>query len=123
MARPLNGTASLRVPSFIDNPTCSAPDIFLTTGFSVDGVVVLGQVTAAITIPVTYFPFGEPSFPSEWALSVTVYVEGGATGVIPSPGIDHDAITLISLVGKNSPVIVSDVMTLEPVEDLCGIGG
>lgn len=123
MARPLNGTASLRVPSFIDNPTCSAPDIFLTTGFSVDGVVVLGQVTAAITIPVTYFPFGEPSFPSEWALSVTVYVEGGATGVIPSPGIDHDAITLISLVGKNSPVVVSDVMTLEPVEDLCGIGG
>lgn len=123
MPRPLNATASLRAPGFLDNPTCSAPDIFLTTGFSVDGAVIPGQVTEEITIPVTYFPVGKVTFPSDWALSVTVYVEGGATGVIPSPGIDHDANILISLVDQNAPVVVGDVMTLEPVKDLCGIGG
>ena len=123
MRRPLNATASLRAPGFLDNPTCASPDIFLTTGFSVDGAVVPGQVSEEITIPVTYFPFGKITFPSDWLLTVTVYVEGGATGVIPSPGIDHDANILISLVDQNAPVVVGDVMTLEPVADLCGIGG
>jgi hypothetical protein len=95
----------------------------LTTGFSVDGAVVPGQVSEEITIPVTYFPFGKITFPSDWLFTVTVYVEGGATGVIPSPGIDHDASALISLVDQNTPVVVGDVMTVVPVQDLCGIGG
>lgn len=120
MNRPLAGAASLRQLDYIDNPTCSVPDVFLNTRFSVDGRVVPGQVSEPITIPVTYFSFsGGVSFPSDWALAITIYVEGGGSGTIPSPGIDHDVIVPVSLIAQNSDVIISDTLTIEPAADIC----
>jgi poly(3-hydroxybutyrate) depolymerase len=123
MNRPLKGAATLRPLDFIDNPTCSAPDIILNYTFSVDGLIVPGQISEPISIPITYFTFsGAVEYPSEWALSITVYVEGGADGTIPSPGVDHDAIVPLSVI---APDIVQDLtdtpLVLEAVGDLCGL--
>jgi hypothetical protein len=123
MNRPVRGVATLRPLSWIDTPTCSAPDIVLGF-FAVDGFLVPGQVSEPITMRVTYLDFsGTLQFPSEVALSLTVYVEGGSTSVIPTPGVDHDASTQLSLVSKETDVVVSDVLTLLPIPDLCGGGG
>jgi hypothetical protein len=53
----------------------------------------------------------------------TNYVEGGSTSVIPTPGIDYDLYTPISLISREAELNVSDVLTLTPVADLCGFGG
>jgi hypothetical protein len=121
MNRPVRGVATLRPLSWIDTPTCSAPDIVLGT-FAVDGFLVPGQVSELITIPVTYLDFSRIlQFPSdEFALSLTVYVEGGSTSVIPTPFVDYDAAAPISLVAKNSDVVMPEVLTLAPIPNLCG---
>jgi pimeloyl-ACP methyl ester carboxylesterase len=121
MNRPLRGVATLRPRSWITDPTCSAPDVVLGA-FSVDGYVTPGELSEPITIRVTYLDFsGQLQFPSEeYALSITVYVEGGSTGAIPAPGTDHDASAAISLVSKNAPVIMPEPLTLAPVPNLCG---
>lgn len=119
--RPLKAAATLRQLDFIDNPTCSVPDVFLNTQFSVDGRIIPGQVSEPITIPITYFSFsGGITFPSEWALTITLYVEGGSAGTIPTPGIDYDVIVPVSLISQNSDVVVSEVLTPVPAADLCG---
>jgi predicted esterase len=121
MNRPVRGVATLRPLSWVDTPTCSAPDIVLGT-FAVDGFLVPGQVSELITIPVTYLDFSRIlQFPSdEFALSLTVYVEGGSTSVIPTPFVDYDAAAPISLVAKNSDVVMPEVLTLAPIPNLCG---
>jgi len=121
MNRPVRGVATLRPLSWVESPTCSAPDIVLGV-FAVDGKLVPGQVSEPITIPVTYLDFsGTLQFPSDqFALSLTVYVEGGSTGAIPTPGVDHDAAAPISLVAKNLDVEMSEVLTLAPIPNLCG---
>ncbi len=121
MNRPVTGVATLRPVSWVSNPTCSAPDVVLGY-FSVDGSVIPGQLSEPITMRVTYLDFsGALQFPSDaYALSLTVYVEGGSTSVIPTPGVDYEASTPISLVGKNLPVVMPEPMTLAPVPNLCG---
>ncbi len=125
MNRPLKAAATLRPVSFIDNPTCSAPDVILNLNFSVDGRVVPGQISEEITIPITYFTFsGAVEYPSDWALSITIYVEGGADGTIPSPFVDHDAVVPFTVLDPiaNPIVDISDTpLVLKPVGDLCGI--
>lgn len=122
--RPLFAAITLRPLSFIDNPTCSSPDVILNYPFLVDGLLIPGQVSERIEIPVTYFSFiDQPAFPSEWALNITIYVEGGSTSVIPTPGIDYDLYTPISLISREAELNVSDVLTPSPVADLCGFGG
>jgi poly(3-hydroxybutyrate) depolymerase len=123
MNRPLRAVATLRPLSYIDNPTCSAPDVVLGV-FSTDGQVIAGQVSEPITFPITYLDFsGALVFPSEVTLGITIYVEGGSTAVIPSPGIDYDLSVPLALVSRDQDVIISDVATLSPVPDLCGFGG
>ena len=121
MNRPVRGVATLRPLSWVESPSCSAPDIVLGI-FAVDGKLVPGEVSEPITIPVTYLDFsGTLQFPSDqFALSLTVYVEGGSTGAIPTPGVDHDAAAPISLVAKNLDVEMSEVLTLAPIPNLCG---
>lgn len=70
---------------------------------------------------VTYLDFsGALQFPTDYyALSLTVYVEGGSSSVIPTPGVDYEASAPISLVDKNLPVVMPEPLTLEPVKDLC----
>ena len=76
----------------------------------------------ASSVPITYLDFsGLLSFPSEWALSITVYVEGGSTTVIPTPGVDQDAVTPVMLVDRNTELNIDEVLALEPVQDLCGV--
>jgi hypothetical protein len=117
----VNGVATLRPVSWITNPTCSAPDIVLGY-FSVDGRVIPGEISEPITIRVTYLDFtGALQFPTDaYALSLTVYVEGGSTSVIPTPGVDYEASAPIALVGKNLPVVMPEPLTLAPVPNLCG---
>jgi predicted esterase len=123
MNRPLRAVATLRPLSYILNPTCSAPDVALGT-FSVDGQVIPGQVSEPIRFPITYLDFsGALVFPSEVTFGITIYVEGGSPGVIPSPGVDYDLSVPLSLVTREQDVIISDVATLSPVPDLCGFGG
>ena len=120
MNRPLRSVVTLRAPSWVDSPTCSSPDVVLGE-FSVDGVLVPGEVSDPITLPITYLDFsGQLQFPSEVALSITIYVEGGSPTVIPDPGVDHDAANLVTLISRETDLIVSDVMTLTPVPNLCG---
>jgi hypothetical protein len=77
-------------------------------------------VSEPITVPITYNFFGaEDQFPSEWALNVFIFVEGGSTP-IPTPGVDYDAITPVSLVSRTTPIVVSEVLTPEPGGDPCG---
>ena len=120
--RPLKGAATLRPRSYIDTPTCSAPDVILNANFSLDGQLVPGQLSEKITIPITYFTFsGGVTFPSdEWALSVTVYVEGGSTSVIPTPGVDYELATPVSLIDRNLDINIDEVLTLKPVGNPCG---
>ena len=120
--RPIDFSASLRVPSFIDNPTCSAPDVILGGRRPIGGLMIPGQVSDPITIPITFgFGSGGLTFPSDWAVSITIYVEGGSTGPIPTPGIDYSAITPITLVSRSAPIVVSEVLVLEPGGNPCGI--
>ncbi len=117
--RPLNGAASLFPRSFADEPFCTAPEVFLNNTFSVDGLLTPGEVTEEITIPITYFAFNEIPFPSEWALQITIYVEGGSRP-IPVEGVDQKVVTPLTVSDRTTPVIIPDVLVLEPSEDLCG---
>ncbi len=122
MPRALRGATSLRVLSHIDNPTCTAPDIIMRPNFSADGLVIAGQVSEVIRVPFTYLTFpggGTLTFPSEWALSITIYVEGGSDGAQPFVGIDYNTIAPVSLVSQNTDIVVDEVLTLVPVADLC----
>ena len=118
--RPLNAAATLRPPEFLENPTCSAPDIVLNLRFSVDGLLVAGQVSEPITIPITYFG-GAFEIPSDWTLGITVYVEGGNDGTIPSPFVDHEISVPFTLVDRSTPVVFDEPLVLRPVGDLCGL--
>jgi poly(3-hydroxybutyrate) depolymerase len=122
MNRPLRGVATLRAASWIDpdQQTCTAPTIILGQ-FSVDGLIIPGQMSE-ITFPITYLDFsGQLQFPSnEYALSITVYVEGGSEGAIPTPGVDYDAETSIALVAEDQDLIIPEPLTLAPVPNLCG---
>jgi len=123
MNRPLRGVATLRPTSWLDNPTCAAPAVVLGT-FAVDGLVIPGRVSDLITFPITYFVFGgDVTFPSDWALSITVYVEGGSDSVIPTPFVDYDLSYPLTVTDRNLPVVIPEVVTLAPIPDLCGFGG
>jgi poly(3-hydroxybutyrate) depolymerase len=128
--RPLNAAMTLRPVDFLENPTCSAPDVILNLSFPVDGVVVAGQVSREITIPITYFTFsGAVEYPSDWALAFTVYVEPddpnqAPSGTIPSPGVDQDASILFTVRDPmDFPVVdISDTpLELRPARDLCNL--
>ncbi len=147
--RPLNAVPTLRPASYYDNPTCSAPPIVLSTPFSVDGLMVPGEVSAAITVPITYFSFTGPvDFTIPWTISIAVYVEGGSTGVIPTPFVDHEMKVLLIPPGydptnppggyvpppgaisvplppdKNTDLVIMPAVPvpLTPIPDLCGFG-
>ncbi|MCP4089099.1 MAG: hypothetical protein GY746_04830 [Gammaproteobacteria bacterium] len=147
--RPLNAVPTLRSASYYDSPTCSAPPIVLSQAFSVDGLMVPGEVSSASTIPITYFSFTGPiDFTIPWTLSIAVYVEGGSTSVIPTPFIDHELKVLLLPAGydpdnppggyvpptgaqtaimppdKNTDLFVMPAVPfpLEPIPDLCGFG-
>jgi hypothetical protein len=81
-----------------------------------------GELSEPITIRITYLDFsGQLQFPSDaYALSVTIYVEDGSDGVIPTPGVDHEASAPISLVSKETAVVMPAPLTLAPVLNLCG---
>ena len=117
--RPVDFSASLRVTSFIDNPTCSRPDVILGGRRPIAGLMTPGEVSDPITIPITYTFFGEETYPADWALSITIYVEGGSVASIPAPGVDYNSLTPITLVSRNAPVVIPDVISLVPVVDLC----
>jgi hypothetical protein len=118
---PLRAAFSLRPVDFIDNPVCSAPDVTLNYPYNVVGLLTPGSVSEQLEVPVTYFSFsGQPTFPSEWALSVSVYVEGGSSTVIPTPGVDYDVLVPVSLVARETDLVVPEVLTLTPVAALCG---
>lgn len=118
--RPLTGAVTLRPLDFINNPTCSIPTMFLNTNFSLDGVAAPGQLSGEITVPISYalIPIVY-SVPSDWALSITVYVEGGSRP-IPAPGVDHDALVPVTIVDKFAPLVVDTPVMVVPVEPLCG---
>ncbi|MGI9308897.1 MAG: alpha/beta hydrolase family esterase [Gammaproteobacteria bacterium] len=123
MNRPLRGVATLRPTSWLTEPGCSAPAVILGN-FAVDGLVIPGRVSDLIEIPITYFVFGgDVTFPSDWALSITVYVEGGSDGVIPTPDVDYDLSYPLTVTARETPVVIPEVLTLVPVPDLCGFGG
>ena len=121
MPRPLRGAMAFRRLSHIDNPTCSAPDIITRPNFSPDGLLIAGQVSE-LSIPFTYQTFpggGTLTFPSEWALTITIYVEGGSDGVTPTPGVDYNTIAPVMLVSRNTDIVVDEVLPLGLVADLC----
>jgi hypothetical protein len=87
----------------------------------VEGALIPGQLSEPITIPITYsfaFP-DEATFPSEWALNVNIFVEGGSTGNTPTPFVDYRVATPVSLVSLTTPVVVSEVLTPEPGGNPC----
>ncbi|MDP7042388.1 MAG: hypothetical protein QGF91_07075, partial [Gammaproteobacteria bacterium] len=63
---------------------------------------------------------GKLVFPADWALNVTIYVEGGSTGTIPTPGVDYAGNVLVSLTAKNADVLIPEPIPLVPGGDPCG---
>jgi polyhydroxybutyrate depolymerase len=121
--RPIRGVATLRPVSWLDMETCSAPDVILGI-FGVDGVLIPGQISELIEFPITYLDFsGKLVFPADWALNVTIYVEGGSASTIPTPGVDYAGNILVSLSAKNADVFIDDPIPLTPGNDPCGFGG
>ncbi|MEE4185843.1 MAG: hypothetical protein V2J12_08760, partial [Gammaproteobacteria bacterium] len=113
IARPLDGAISLLPPDYLENPTFTIPSVFLNTLFDV-GQVGAGD-TVTYTVPITFFVFsGDPvSFPSDWVLSISVYVEGG-TRPTPTPGVDHQVQIPFSFVARTNPAIVDGELELLP---------
>jgi polyhydroxybutyrate depolymerase len=118
--RPLTAAATLWPASQIDEPACSNPTIFLNTSIPLDGQVAPGQTSGVITVPIRWglIDLLYPS-PSDWALSITVYVEGGSWP-IPSPGVDHDAYIPVTVLGKNIPLDIGEPIEVTPVGNPCG---
>ncbi len=126
MNRPIRGVLTLRPLSYVDNKTCTAPDFILGLAFPLtEDQLIPGQISGEITVPITYFTFSGPAleFPSEHALAVAVYVEGGSQATIPTPGVDHEAAIAITLVQRDLDIILDQPLVLEPVIDVCGFGG
>jgi hypothetical protein len=118
--RPIRGVATLRPVEWLEMETCSAPDVILGI-FGVDGVLIPGQISELIEFPITYLDFsGKLVFPADWALNVTIYVEGGSTGTIPTPGVDYAGNVLVSLTAKNADVLIPEPIPLVPGGDPCG---
>ncbi len=117
--RPLMGAATLWPVSQIEEPACAAPAMFLNSSISLDGLVAAGQTSAEITVPINMvlIDLVYPS-PSDWALSITVYVEGGSSP-IPSPGVDHDAYVPVTITGKNIPVVIDTPIEVTPADNPC----
>ena len=120
--RPLSAAATLWPVSQIEEPACSAPTMFLNSSIPLDGIVSAGEVSGEITVGINLLLIDLvfPS-PSDWALSITVYVESEFSSYpIPSPGIDHDAYVPVTITGKNVPLIVDDPIAVTPAGNPCG---
>jgi hypothetical protein len=121
MPRALATALTLRPLSQLENPTCSRPNVILSPKLPAEGALIPGQLSDPITLPITYsfaFP-DEEAFPSEWALNVNIFVEGGSIGNFPTPFIDYAARVPVSLVSRSAPLVVSDVLTPAPGGNPC----
>ncbi len=120
MPLPLAMAITLRPLDQLENPACSRPDVILTSKIPVEGLLKPGELSEPITVPIAYFFFAGEAFPSDWALNFNIFVEGGSTGNQPTPFVDYRVATPVSLVSRNAPLVVSEVLTPAPGGDPCG---
>jgi predicted esterase len=116
IARPLDGAITLYPEGYLDNPVFAIPNVFLNPVFQV-GQVTPGDTVTYTNVPISFFVFGGApvEFPSNWTLSISVYVAGG-TRPTPTPGLDHQVQLPITFASKTAPVEVLGVLQLVPAQ-------
>jgi len=105
---PLFGAAVLYPPG-TGQPAPGAPLVFLNLNFA--AAAVAGD-TRSYNIPVT---LDGATLPGDYSLQVVIYVEGGGFP-IPVTGVDHLAITEVSIPDATTPIVVPGVLPLVPVD-------
>ena len=96
-------------------PVFAAPAVFLNTAFA-PGAVAPGSEVTYTNVPITFQVFGqnELTFPADYFLQISIYVEGGGFP-IPVPGIDHNLQYPISFIDRTTPVVIDEVLDVTPV--------
>jgi polyhydroxybutyrate depolymerase len=118
--QPLRAVGTLRAVSYMTAPTCSAPDVVITAIFPVDEIMMPGEETGLLTVPINVsLGGGSLTNGSDWTLSFAVYVEGGSNSIIPTPFVDQEMKMLVTYVDEFTDIVIPGVPALTPVGDLC----
>ncbi|MGI9309848.1 MAG: hypothetical protein ACR2P6_11335, partial [Gammaproteobacteria bacterium] len=86
--------------------------------YILNGGVDLGDATPGTQITLDMMPVKLPpddELPANFTMVLAVYVEGGSSP-IPTPGIDHNVIYDITINDSTMPIIIDDILFLEPVQ-------
>jgi len=97
-------------------PADATPPISGAPLYISNGDVDLGDpqpgTQATVVIPAELPP--DDVLPADFTLVLAVYVEGG-TFYIPTPGIDHNVIHPVTINDSTSPIVIDEVLQVEPV--------
>ena len=94
-------------------PTGGAPTVFLNVSTWNPGQVIPGSIVTYNAIPIKWFSFGgEVTFPKEWAVQFSIYVEGG-NRPIPIRGVDKRALLNWTFNSLNEDVLIPGVLEVE----------
>ena len=97
-------------PAGFELPISGAPQRILNGDIDFGEVVPGTQATYDIPVSLP----DESLLPQDYTLVLAVYVEGG-TFPIPTPGVDHNVIYDLTVNDSTTPIVISDVLVLEPV--------
>ena len=99
-------------------PAEGSPTIFLNVNTWNPGQVTPGSSVTYNRIPIKWFSFGgDVTFPKEWVIQWSVYVEGG-NRPIPIPGIDQQARLEWTFSSQNEDVMIPGEQVVAPFEEL-----
>ncbi|MFC6153414.1 alpha/beta hydrolase family esterase [Nocardioides yefusunii] len=115
---PTQGAVVVYAPGEV-TPT-TAPLAFMTMQFA-PGDVQPGQ-EVSYEVPVSYSIFGADGFslPGSYTIMVTMHTENGGYP-IPVPGMDMWTMTEYDFVDTDTPVVIDDVLALEPISTDTGL--
>lgn len=110
--RPIERVGLFIYPAGSTLPISGAP-LYIANG-AVDFSGMVPGTEEDFVIPVTLPP--EDKLPADFVFVLAVYVEGG-TFYIPTPGIDHNVIYPVTINDPTTPIVIPEVLYLEPVEE------
>lgn len=105
---PTQGAVSI-YPAGTQQPLTGGPSSILNFGFD-PGDVGPGSVRRYV-VPIRYV---SETFPGTYAFAISMYVAAGGNP-IPFPGRDHIVLTDVTVVDRNTPVIIDEVLLLEVI--------
>lgn len=105
--------AAVLYPAGTGQPVFTSPFWFLNV--DIDPGAATPGTQRSYTVPVELFNSSPTApLPGTYALSIAVYVTGGG---FPTPiaGIDHIVFRDVEIIDKTTPIVVEEVLTVEPV--------